>query len=63
MPFTFFSFLLAAQGFMLARQALCQLSHSTISPLPFFCIGYFRDKVSQTICLGWLQIVILLLPE
>jgi ABC-type Fe3+ transport system permease subunit len=33
------------------------LSHST-SP---FCDGYFWDRVSWTICLSWLQTVILLI--
>jgi hypothetical protein len=33
------------------------LSHST-SPL---CDGYFRDRVSRTICPGWLQTAILLI--
>jgi hypothetical protein len=28
---------------------------------PFFCGGIFQDRVSQTVCLGWLQIVILLI--
>jgi hypothetical protein len=31
------------------------LSHSTI---PFFCDGYFRDRVSWTLCPGWLQTMI-----
>jgi hypothetical protein len=32
-------------------------SHST-SP---FCVSYFQDRVSQTICPDWLQTVILLI--
>jgi hypothetical protein len=39
----------------LARQVLNHLSHST----GLFCLGIFR--VSWTICLGWLQTVILLI--
>jgi hypothetical protein len=35
----------------------CTLSHST-SP---FCDGYFQDRISQTICLGWLGTMILLI--
>jgi hypothetical protein len=38
------------QGFVLAKQALNCLSHSS-SP---FCSGYFGNGVLQTICLGWL---------
>jgi hypothetical protein len=34
------------------------LSHSTS---PFFCDGFFQVRVSRTICLGWLQTVILLI--
>jgi hypothetical protein len=45
------------QGFMLAKQALYHLSH-TCSP---FCCGYFGDRVSQTICLGWLPTSVLLI--
>jgi hypothetical protein len=33
------------------------LNHSA-SP---FCAGYFRDRVSWTICLGWLRTMILLI--
>jgi hypothetical protein len=33
------------------------LSHSA-SP---FCVGYFLDRVSRTICLGWAQTKILLI--
>jgi hypothetical protein len=29
---------------------------------PFFCDGFFWDRVSRTICLGWLQTTILLIP-
>jgi hypothetical protein len=42
---------------MLARQALYHLSHST-SP----CAGYFWNRVSQTVCPGWLWTTILLIP-
>jgi hypothetical protein len=34
------------------------LSHSTS---PIFCDRVFRDRVSWTICLGWLQTVIFLI--
>jgi hypothetical protein len=35
----------------------------TLSATPpvHFCIGFFWDSVSQTICLGWLQTMILLI--
>jgi hypothetical protein len=34
------------------------LSHSTS---PFLCDVFFRDRVSQTVCLGWLRTAILLM--
>jgi hypothetical protein len=34
------------------------LSHFTSS---FLYLGYFQDRVSQTICLGWPQTAILLI--
>jgi hypothetical protein len=37
------------------------LNHSTSSPQPFFGEGFFWDRVSQTICPGWLQTMILLI--
>jgi hypothetical protein len=33
-------------------------SHSTT---PFFCDGFFGDRVWRTICLGWLQTAVLLI--
>jgi large subunit ribosomal protein L35Ae len=45
-------------GVTLVKQALYHLSRS-ISP--FFCDGYFWDRVSQTICPGRLQIATLLI--
>jgi hypothetical protein len=42
-------FLFSTQGFMLAKQVLYHLSH-TSSP---FWSGYFRDGVSLTIFPGW----------
>jgi hypothetical protein len=45
-------------------RASCLLGrHSTTSaPLPtLFCVGYFQDRVWWIICLGWLQIPILLI--
>jgi hypothetical protein len=42
-------FIYLSGGFMLAKQTLCCLSH-TSSP---FCSGYFGDGVSQIICQGW----------
>jgi hypothetical protein len=45
------------QGVTLARQVLHHLSHSTIP----FCVsvGYFRGKILQTICPGWVRTLIL----
>jgi hypothetical protein len=34
------------------------LSHSNS---PFFCDGFFQDRVSWTVCLGWLRTVMLLI--
>jgi hypothetical protein len=45
------------KGFTPAEQALYQLSHSSS---PVFS-GYCRDGVSWTICMGWLQTMILLI--
>jgi hypothetical protein len=45
-------------------RALCLLDrHSTTwtTPVALFCVGYFQDRVSCTIYLGWLQITILLI--
>jgi hypothetical protein len=49
------------QNFMLAKQALTKqalycLSHTS----SLFCSGYFEDGLSQTICLDWPWILILL---
>jgi hypothetical protein len=40
----------------------CQAGTPPLQPLhqPFFCVGYFRDRVSQTICMDYPQTVILL---
>jgi hypothetical protein len=45
------------QGFTLGKHVLYHTSHFT----SLFCVGYFQDRVSQTICLGWLQTAILLI--
>jgi hypothetical protein len=46
------------QGLTLTRQAFYHLSHS-INPV--FCIGYFQDRVSKSICPVWPQTMILLI--
>jgi hypothetical protein len=46
-----------SQSFMLSRQVLYHLSHSA-SP---FSVGYFQDRISRTICPGWLPTTILLI--
>jgi hypothetical protein len=43
------------QGFMLT------CSTAWVTPPALFCVGYFWDRVSQTICLGWLQTPIFLI--
>jgi hypothetical protein len=49
--FSFFlSFFFAVLGLELRT---CTLNHST-SPFFSSCEGFFRDRVSQTICPGWL---------
>jgi hypothetical protein len=45
------------QCLVLARQALYHLNDSAS---PFF-VGYFQDRVSQTICPGWLWTIVLLI--
>jgi hypothetical protein len=45
------------QGFKLGKQARYHLNHNSA---PFF-LGYFGDRVSWTICLGWPQTVMILI--
>jgi hypothetical protein len=45
------------QGFMLVKQGLYRFSHMS-SPL---CSGYFGDRVSHSVCLGWPQPTVLLI--
>jgi hypothetical protein len=40
---------------MFVRQVLYHFNHS----LALYCVGYFLDRVSWTICLGWPQTAIL----
>jgi hypothetical protein len=47
-------FLLLVLGFMLARQVLYHVSHTSIS----FCSGYFRDKASLFVLAGLTVIVL-----
>jgi hypothetical protein len=61
----YFLFLLcwgALLGFKLRDSGFLN-RHSTTSATPpaLFCIGYFQDRVSQTICSGWPRAVILLI--
>jgi hypothetical protein len=55
--FSFLGGLRLTQDFVLAKQVLYHLIHSS-SP---FCSGYFGDRVLQTICPGWPQTEILLI--
>jgi hypothetical protein len=59
--FLAFFFFFAVLGF---EPGSYTLSHSIIPPPLFFFFffgdGFFLDRVSQTICLGWLQTTILL---
>jgi hypothetical protein len=43
-------------SFTLVKQVLYLLSHSTA----LFCVGYFQDRVLRIICMGWLQIAVLI---
>jgi hypothetical protein len=45
------------EEFMLAKQVLYHLSHSSSS----FCSGYFGDAVLETICWDWSRTTILLI--
>jgi hypothetical protein len=36
-------------------------STTRATPPTLFCVEYFRDRVLQIICLGWLQTTILLI--
>jgi hypothetical protein len=47
----------SSQGFMLAKQVFCHLSHSSIP----FCPSYCGDGVSWSVCLDWPQTWILLI--
>jgi hypothetical protein len=55
-PQTLFFFFFEVLGLELRAYTL---SHST-NPF-FFVLGVFRDRVLRTICLGWLQTVVLLI--
>jgi hypothetical protein len=55
---SFFFFFFEALGFGFSSSSSYSLSHST-SP---FCVKYFRDRISWTICLGWLRTIIILIP-
>jgi hypothetical protein len=51
----FYFFVLSVLGFEIKAYTL---SHSSN---PFFCIGYFQDRVLQTICSGWPWTTVLLI--
>jgi hypothetical protein len=36
-------------------------AYTLSTPPTLFCVGFFRDGVSGTLCLGWLQTSVLLL--
>jgi hypothetical protein len=73
----FLSVLIFEQGFRLAGQGLYHLSHAPTfflryyglnsgpspwaTPPELFCDGFFWDRVSWTVCPGWLQTVIFLI--
>jgi hypothetical protein len=64
--FTFFFYwiFLVVLGFEF--EASCLLGrHSTawVTPPALFYVEYFQDRVSQTICLGWLQTMFLLISS
>jgi hypothetical protein len=47
--------------FFLQHQGLNSEPTPWATPPALFCDGYFQDRVSQTICPGWLRIEILLI--
>jgi hypothetical protein len=58
----FFFFLVVVLKFELrASHLLSRYSTTWVTPPALFCASYFWDRVSQTICLGWLQTKILLI--
>jgi hypothetical protein len=55
-------FIFGVLGFELrALHLLGRQSSTWPTPPALFCVGYFWDRVSRTICLGWLQTEILLI--
>jgi hypothetical protein len=57
----FFFFFLLVLGFELNASGLLDRHSTTWAMSPLFCVGYFWDRVLQTICLGWLQMAFLLI--
>jgi hypothetical protein len=59
--FLFFGFFFSVLEFELSSSCLLGRHSITWATLPtLFCVGYFPDG-SRTVCLGWLQITILLI--
>jgi hypothetical protein len=58
----FFFFFLVVLAFELnASRLLGRHSTPWATPSVLFCVGYFQNRVSWTICPGWLQTLILLI--
>jgi hypothetical protein len=54
--FIFFVFVFCSTG------VWTQGLHLEVTSPALFCDGFFRDRVSRTICLGWFRTAILLIP-
>jgi hypothetical protein len=59
--FSFFLILIFFNFIFCSTEVWTQGLHPEPLHQPYFCDGYFWDKVSQTICWGWLQALILLI--
>jgi hypothetical protein len=57
----FFFFFDALEFELKTSHLLGRYSTTWAAPPALFCDGFFRDRVSQTICLGWLWPAILLI--
>jgi hypothetical protein len=57
----FYSFCLVVRGFDLRASWLPDRCSTWDTPTALSCNGFFRDKVSRSICPGWLRMAILLI--
>jgi hypothetical protein len=56
-----FFFFLVVLEFELRASYLLGSHSTTWDTAPLFCVGYFQERISQTICLGWHRMWILLI--